>query len=232
LPTTPTTARAHVFVEDLAAPVLAPGDHHHLVRVLRLPVGAPVTVGDGHGAWRCCRLTDAPALQIDGEVNRDPRPGPELTVAFAVVKGQRPELVVQKLTELGIDHILPFVAERSVVRWDAAKLARQTSRFADIARQAAMQCRRTWLPAVSPVGTFAEAASLPGAALADPAGAPPSLARPALLIGPEGGWSPDERAVGLPTVALGPHIVRSETAAITAGALLAALRDGLVRPSN
>lgn len=228
--TTPVTARAHVFVADLTAPVLGPDDHHHLLRVLRLPVGAAVTAGDGHGAWRSCRLTAAPSLEVDGEITRDPPPDPPLTVAFAVVKGQRPELVVQKLTELGVDRIVPFVAERSVVRWDAAKVARHTTRFGEIARQAAMQCRRTRLPSVSPLGTFAEAAGLPGAALADPSGASPSLERPVVLVGPEGGWSPDERNAGLPMVALGPHVVRAETAAITAGAVLAALRSGLVRP--
>ena len=65
-------------------------------------------------------------------------------------------------------------------------------------------------------------------ALADPGGRPPSLDYPTVLVGPEGGWSPAERGFGLPTVALGPTVLRTETAAVTAGALLAALRAGLV----
>ena len=116
----------------------------------------------------------------------DPRPDPPITIAFALVKGERPELAVQKLTELGVDRIVPFVAERSVVRWDAAKADRQAARLRAIAREAAMQCRRRWLPEVAELATFAEAAALPGAALADRDGEPPTLARPVVLVGPGG----------------------------------------------
>ncbi len=159
----------------------------------------------------------------------DPSPDPPLTVAFALVKGERPELVVQKLTELGVDRIVPFVAERSVVRWDAAKAARQGERWHEIARQAAMQCRRTTLPAVDPLATFAVVAALPGAARADVTGEPPTLDRPTILIGPEGGWSRGEVDNALPSVQLGSTVLRAETAAITAGAIFAALRSGLLR---
>jgi 16S rRNA (uracil1498-N3)-methyltransferase len=69
---------------------------------------------------------------------------------------------------------------------------------------------------------------LPGAVRADAGGAPPTLERATVLVGPEGGWSPGEVAVPLPTVGLGPHVLRAETAAITAGAIFAALRSGLV----
>ncbi|HEX8804866.1 MAG TPA: RsmE family RNA methyltransferase [Acidimicrobiales bacterium] len=225
---TPVTARAHAFVDDLDAPVLSADDQRHFLRVLRLPLGSYITVSDGHGTWRTCRLTSDPSLTVHGETVKDPAPNPPITVAFALVKGERPELVVQKLTELGVDRIVPFVADRSVVRWDAPKAERQTARLAQIARQAAMQSRRTRLPEVGPMRTFHGAATLDGAALADPDGAPPTLERPAVLVGPEGGWSPEERSAGLPSIRLGPHVLRAETAAITAGALLAALRDGLV----
>jgi 16S rRNA (uracil1498-N3)-methyltransferase len=226
--TTPITARAHAFVHDLGAPALSVDDHHHLSRVLRLPVGAAVTAGDGRGAWRPCRLLDGAALAVDGEVVVDPPAEPLLTVAFALVKGERPELVVQKLTEVGVDHIAPFVAERSVVRWDAAKADRHAARWRQIARQAAMQCRRTTLPEVHAVAPFATVAALPGATRAELGGGPPSLSRPTLLVGPEGGWSRGEVAAGLPSVSLGPNVLRAETAAITAGAILAAMRSGLV----
>jgi 16S rRNA (uracil1498-N3)-methyltransferase len=149
-------------------------------------------------------------------------------VAFALVKGERPELVVQKLTELGADRIVPFVAERSVVRWAPDRAARQEGRLRAIARAAAMQCRRTWLPEVAEVAAFADVAALPGAALADPGGAAPTLATTAVLVGPEGGWSPAEQACDLPRVRLGAYILRAETASITACALLAALRDRVV----
>jgi 16S rRNA (uracil1498-N3)-methyltransferase len=153
---------------------------------------------------------------------------PPITVAFALVKGQRPELAVQKLTEVGVDRIVPFVAERSVVQWSPEKVDRQAERFAVIAREAAMQSRRTFLPAVERLGDFVTLASLPNAALADRQGDPPTLSLPTVLVGPEGGWSSTERTSDLPTVRLGAHTLRSETAAITAGAVLVALRSRLV----
>ena len=224
----PVTARAHTFADDLAQPRLSDADHHHLTRVLRLPPGTEITVGDGAGQWRVARLSGSTLLEPVGEVGADPRPDPPITIAFALVKGERPELTVQKLTELGADRIVPFVAERSVVRWDSAKAARQRERLGAIAREAAMQCRRTWLPDVGPVVDFAEAAALPGAALADRDGDPPSLARPVVLVGPEGGWSPAERAAKLPRVRLAGYVLRAETASITICGILGALRDGLL----
>lgn len=225
---TPLTARALAFVDDLDRPHLSAEDHHHLVRVVRLRPGDPVTVSDGAGHWRAARLGDGPDLEAAGDPVADPRPVPPITVAFAVVKGERPELTVQKLTELGVDRLIPFVAERGVVRWDATKADRQAYRLADIARHAAMQCRRTWLPQIDRVTTFAEVAGLPGAALADLAGDAPSLRHPTVLVGPEGGWAPSEQAAGLPRVRIGANVLRSETAAITVGALLSALRAQLV----
>ena len=222
------SGRAHVFVDDLASPELDDDDFRHLTRVLRLGPGAEVTVSDGAGSWRACRLGIGPAAEVAGEIVTEPRPEPALTVAFAVVKGERPEMVVQKLTEVGIDHIVPFAAERSVVQWDEAKAARHHERFTIIARQAAMQSRRAYLPEVGKMVDFAAAAGLPGVAMADAGGQPPSLSVRAVLIGPEGGWSEAERAFRLPLVRLGAHTLRSETAAITAGALLVALRSRIV----
>jgi 16S rRNA (uracil1498-N3)-methyltransferase len=225
---TPLTARAHVFVADLAAARLDESDQHHLARVLRLPPGSQVTVADGAGRWRPARLTGGPAVTDAGRIVVDPRPAPELTVAFALVKGERPESIVQKLTELGIDRIVPFVAERSVVRWDEAKIGRQHARMTDIARQAAMQCRRTWLPQVDRLTSFEAVAGIGGATMADLGGAPPRLDAPVVLVGPEGGWSERESAAGLPRVGVGANVLRADTAAVTVGALLAALRSKLV----
>src|SRR5688500_562389 len=120
---TPRSARAHAFVDDLDVPRLDGDDQRHLQRVLRLRPGSEVTAGDGAGRWRPCLLTDGPGLDVVGDVVADPDPGPALTVGFALVKGEKPELVVQKLTELGVDRIVPFDAERSVVRWEPAKAA-------------------------------------------------------------------------------------------------------------
>lgn len=154
----------------------------------------------------------------------DPPPAPLLTVAFALVKGQKPELVVQKLTELGIDEIVPFVAERSVVRWDAEALARNTERLRSVAREAAQQSRRTWFPTVSPVTSFAGIAARHGAVRCEMGGAPLTPEHTTVLIGPEGGWSENE--IALPVVGLGPTVLRAETAAIAAATLMCARRAG------
>jgi 16S rRNA (uracil1498-N3)-methyltransferase len=76
--------------------------------------------------------------------------------------------------------------------------------------------------------SFDEVRDLPGAAAADLGGGAPSLTLPTLLIGPEGGWAPSERALFAATVGLGPGVLRAETAAITGGAVLCALRSGIV----
>jgi RsmE family RNA methyltransferase len=89
-----------------------------------------------------------------------------------------------------------------------------------------MQSRRSHLPTVEPLTDFAEVVTRPGAVLADRAGGPPILARPVVLVGPEGGWSDQEKACA-PRMTLGPTVLRSETAAIVAGAALCGLRSAL-----
>ncbi|MGH9280251.1 MAG: RsmE family RNA methyltransferase [Acidimicrobiales bacterium] len=229
------TAKAHVFVGDPEQPVVDDADRHHLARVLRLRPGDEVTVSDGAGRWRLCRWTGG-AVEPTGDPVTEPAPARALTVAFALTKGERPEWVVQKLTELGIDRIVAFRAERSVVRWTPDRAAAQVERWRRIAREAASQSRRVWLPVVEDVTAFADLLARPGAVLASADGGPPSPDHGVVLIGPEGGWSDAElaeaSAAGVPRVALGPHILRAETAATTAGALLAALRAGLVSPQS
>ena len=226
-----TGARAHAFVDDMEHLQLSEADLHHLRRVLRLAPGDPVTVSDGAGAWRMARLTSGGSVEPDGAVHHVARPRPLLTVCFSPVKNERPEWVVQKLTEAGVDRIVPFIAERSVVRWDAERAARAHRRLTAIAREASMQSRRVWLPDVHPLTDFAEAAAIPGASLAERLGPPPTLDRPAVLVGPEGGWSAAELHADLAHVGLGPHVLRAETAAVAAGLLLAGMRAGLVQPA-
>lgn len=216
----------HVLVDDVAEPVLADEDRHHLERVLRLRPGDPLTVGDGAGRWCACRLGDEPEPM--GEVVEEPAPDPSVGVAFALVKGGRPELVVQKLTEIGVDRIVPFVAERSVVRWDDEKAARNVARLRRVAREAVMQSRRAWLPDVEGVASFSELAAEPSAVMADRQGVALGPDPRLVLVGPEGGWSEAERRSSLPRVALGPTVLRAETASIAAGVLACALRDGRV----
>jgi 16S rRNA (uracil1498-N3)-methyltransferase len=219
-----------VFVADLGAPELTDDDRHHLDRVLRLRAGDLITLSDGAGGWRECRF--APVLEPVGEETHEPQPSSPIVVGFALVKGERTEWAVQKLTELGADRIVPFLSARSVVRWDAGdeRAARHVERLRRVAREAASQSRRAWLPVVEDVTTFEEVAARPGAALADRSGGAPAPPYGILLVGPEGGWAPAELATGLPKVKLGAHVLRAETGAVAAGALLSALRGGIVAP--
>lgn len=224
---------AHVFVADLEAPVADDADRHHLERVLRLRPGEVVTVSDGRGAVRRCVVGAGLTLDPAGPVETTSQPKPPVTVAFALPKGDRPEWVVQKLTEVGVDRIVPMVTARTVVRWDVERATRNIGRLRRVAREAAMQCRRPWLPDVTDLASFADVAGLgSSAALADGSGRPPSLDRPVVLVGPEGGWSDEERSRDLPVVALGSHVLRTETAAVAAAVLHCALRARLVAPSR
>ncbi len=218
----PAPAEAHAFVTDLERPELDPHDRHHLERVLRLRAGAVVTLSDGMGRWRVGRF--GPQVEPDGPIEVVAESLPLITIAFALVKGDRPELVVQKLTELGVDRIVLFVAERSVVRWDDERAGHHLERLRRVAREASMQSRRVRLPGVVWSATFGVVAGTPGAALAERDGSPVDLTHSTVLVGPEGGWSPPELEQGLPRVVLGPHVLRAETAAITAGALLVGAR--------
>jgi 16S rRNA (uracil1498-N3)-methyltransferase len=233
-------AAGQVFVGDPGHPVLADEDAHHLGRVLRLRDGEEVIAADGRGRWARTtwrgagaleRLTDGSGVGGDGAVLSEARAEPALTVAFAPVKGERPEWVVQKLTELGIDRIVPLRTERSVVRWNGARGQATVEKLRRGAREAAAQCRRVWLPEVCDTVAFADLPALGGpgeVVLAQLSGDRPTVAQHVVAVGPEGGWSTGELASGLPTVGFGLNVLRAETAAVTAGALLASLRTGTV----
>jgi 16S rRNA (uracil1498-N3)-methyltransferase len=196
-----------------------------------------------HAGGRSGRSTVI-ALVPDTEVMAVRRPEPVITVGFSLVKPDRIDWAVAKLAELGVDRIVPLVCDRTVARSDgAAVTAKRAARLRRIAREASMVARRVWLPEVTDPLPLAEALSVlrapaevgltgtlsgDGVALAEPGGAPPSLATPVVLVGPEGGWSPQELAGGLPTVRLGETILRVETAAVVTGALLTCLRSGTV----
>ncbi len=219
----------HVFVADVDHPDLTDDDRHHLEKVLRVRPGDRVSVSDGRGAWRACRFGDP--LEPAGDVVRVPAPHPRLGVGFALLKQGRAELVVQKLTEIGVDDIRPFAAERSVVRWDESKRVAQVERWRRVAREAAMQSRRVWLPDVHEIGDLPAIAGKAGTALAERGGERPSSVVTTLVTGPEGGFSEAERTMAQ-SVTLGPHVLRAETAAIVAGTVLVALRSGVVRATQ
>ena len=222
---------AHVFVNVIDAPVLSAEDSHHLVRVLRLRAGESVSVSDGAGTWRTCTFTAEGGLLPDGEVHHDEPPRQSFTVGFALAKGDRPEWIVQKLTEIGIDRIVLIDATRSIVRWDPAKASRNLERLGRVAREASMQSRRTRLPNIAGPFTVAQFTvghlAGDGVAVAEPDGLPIGAEVHTVLIGPEGGWSPAELEAAPTAVGLGPTILRVETAAVVAATLLTAGREGI-----
>jgi 16S rRNA (uracil1498-N3)-methyltransferase len=215
----------HAFVDDVEDPVLSADDRHHLSRVLRLRDGDALTVCDAAGRWRPASFGDR--LVASGDVVEVPPPAREVAVGFALIKSGRPELVVQKLTELGVDRIMLLSAERSVVMWDEGKAAVQLNRLTRVVREAGMQSRRVRLPVLEPLRQASVVARDPTVAMAEPGGSGLDGDVGVLLIGPEGGWTEaelgDRRRVGL-----GSTVLRAETAAIAAGALMVAIRDARV----
>jgi 16S rRNA (uracil1498-N3)-methyltransferase len=212
-------ATAHVLVDDVAAPTPDEPAWHHLRRVLRVREGELVTVTDGAGRWRPCRFTVA-GLVPDGEVVVEPAPRP-VTIVIAPPKGDRVDWLVEKCTEVGVDRIVVITAARSVVRWDGDRGERHVARLRRVAAGAAMQSRRVWFPVVD--GPVPVAIALAGAVLAEPGGRPLCPSDSAVAIGPEGGWTPAELA-GREQVSLGQQILRVETAAVVAAAMLTAAR--------
>lgn len=229
-------AVAHTFVAALDDVVDIDGDDgHHLQRVRRLEPGETVTAADGAGAWREYAVTEARAgavtLHATGAVHHEPGLTPGLTIAFALTKGEQPEVVVRALTELGADRVMPFVSARSQVRWRGDRAAKEHVRLCRVAREAAAQSRRATLPDIAPVGDVAGLAGRPGLVVAGRSGtAADRLAAPAdggwvVVVGPEGGLTPDEiAALGGEALVVGPHVLRAGTAAIAVAAALAGRR--------
>jgi len=207
-----------VLVVDVDVPVVDDATTHHLGRVLRLRDGAAVTVTDGAGRWRECRWVGR-GVEPCGEVVPVRRPL-DVTVAVAPPKGERLDWLVQKTTEVGVTRLVLLVAERSVVRWDAERAARQLARLGRVAIEAAMQSRRVWFPELS--GPVPAPHVLASSAIAEPGGRPVGAGDRSIAIGPEGGWSPTELALAADRVSLGANVLRVETAAVVAVTLMAA----------
>jgi 16S rRNA (uracil1498-N3)-methyltransferase len=226
-----------VYVERLDDTITVDGpDGHHLERARRVRVGETVTASDGHGRWRIFTVTSARdgtvELAATSQLAHEAALSPRLTVAFSLTKGDKPELSVQKLTELGADQILVVQASRSVVRWDRGRGELAMDRLRRVAREAGVQSRRAWIPVVDGPVAPSELASHPGLVVAAGDGMlPHELAEPPggewlVTVGPEGGFDPDELAgfAAAPRLRLGPFVLRAETAAIAAAAALASRR--------
>lgn len=211
----------------------------HASTVRRLAVGERADITDGAGHVAECVVAAARQGGLDLTVlgrRTEPRPEPQLTVLQAIPKGDRGELAVELLTEVGADIIVPWAAERCVAIWRGDRAAKSQARWMSAAVQAAKQSRRSWFPAVTGQADLAAAtrrvqdASL--AIVLDPdAGTsvtdlrPPLAGEIVLVVGPEGGISPAEAAAfqsaGAVGGTLGPTVLRTSTAgAVAAGVLL------------
>ena len=240
------------FCPDLAAlrtgtVTLDPDESRHAARVLRLGPGDDIRLfdGAGHAAWaRVLNVGDTRepmACRVRGELEVTPRPRPELTVAAALPKGSRAEDLLNQLTQVGVDRFVPLVCERGVVQAKANKVAR----LERAALAAAKQCGAAWLTSIDTPCTVnaaldaAEAAGH-GVRLLHPEGLAwpteelarlPAAAGLWLLVGPEGGFTDQEvtdaKVRGAALWRLGPNVLRVETAAVAAAAVVRHVAPGV-----
>lgn len=202
---------------------------HHLATVLRARPGAVLRVGDGRGgvAEAAIVAVERRRVRLRIEASRQtPPPARRVHVAFAPPRLQRAEWLFEHGTEVGIDVFWPLWTERTRPQGE------RLERWQRIVRAAAGQCDRDWLPEVEPareLGAFL-AGPLPAARFVGAPGAPPlgevagAVGDVVVLVGPEGGFADGERdavvAAGFVPAGLGPHVLRTETAALVAAALL------------
>jgi 16S rRNA (uracil1498-N3)-methyltransferase len=211
---------------------------NHLVRVLRLGVGAAVTLFDGTGGEYAGRIEsikkDSVGVEVGAHAATERESPLAVTLAQGVSRGERMDWVVQKATELGVRCIAPLSTIRSMVRLDARQAQKKLQHWKAITVAACEQCGRNRLPQLAVPVDLMQFLSLDTAAaqmrvLLSPAGslrlsAMKSAPSIILLIGPEGGLAPEEReaarAHGFAEMRLGPRVLRTETAAIAALAAL------------
>ncbi|MEP6980515.1 MAG: 16S rRNA (uracil(1498)-N(3))-methyltransferase [Nakamurella sp.] len=222
-----------------AGPFVLDGpEGRHAATVRRSRVGERLAVTDGTGRWSAGPVLTVARdrLTLDlGDPVTEPQPRPSVTVVQALPKGERAELAVDLATEAGADVIVPWAASRCVARWVGEKSARGVHRWRQVAREAAKQSRRTRFPsiddlhdtraltsriaAVTATGGLTlllhEAESLSVASVELP-----TEGELMIVIGPEGGISPEEisafTAAGAVAVRLGPEVLRTSTAAAVA----------------
>jgi 16S rRNA (uracil1498-N3)-methyltransferase len=216
---------------------------HHAATVRRLAVGEKLELSDGAGLVFSAVVTAVRghALQVE-LLTRSlvEAPRPRITVVQALAKGDRDELAVQTMTEVGVDAIVPWQASRSIVRWDdAARAEKALTRWRSTAREAAKQARRPWLVDVPALATTRDVAAVIESAVAtggiavvlhESSDRPltelevAGVSQVVLVIGPEGGIADDEVAAyevaGAITCRLGPTVLRTSTAGTVAAAVV------------
>lgn len=218
---------------------LDPTAASHATRVLRLGVGAPLTLFDGRGGEYPATLVALAGGRVTARTGahlaREAEPAFAIVLGQALAKGERMDLVVQKAVELGATQVQPLATARSEVHLDAERAAKRVAHWQGVVKAACEQSGRNRLPEVRPPLGLAAWLDSPAAPLrivlaAD--GAPlAALARPtagiALLVGPEGGLAPEELALadgaGFRRTSLGPRVLRTETASIAALGAIQAL---------
>lgn len=211
---------------------------HHAVAVRRLAVGESVVLTDGVGrsVTGPIATTGKKVFTVTVETAESaPRPQPTFTVVQALPKGDRGELAVEVLTEVGVDVVVPWAAARSVAVWRGERATKSQAKWSATAREAAKQARRVWHPEVTALAhtpdVTARIASAPLAVVLheDAAEALSDIVVPdgeiVVVVGPEGGITPEEldtfTAVGARPVRLGAEVLRTSTAGVVAvGALL------------
>ena len=218
--------------------VVVDGDEgFHAATVRRLRVGERIVLGDGAGELADCEVAETGKRELTATVltrRTANRPQPAVTVVQAIPKAERSELAIELATEAGADAFVAWQAARCVARWDGPKADKGLRRWRAVARSAARQSRRAFIPGVDGVITTRELLDgVPRAlvlALHETATAPltdldvAAAASITLVVGPEGGLTDAEvealTAAGAHAVRLGPTVLRTSTAAAVAlGAL-------------
>lgn len=236
---------APVFVVD-AAVGLRPGivtldgpEGRHAVSVRRLRVGEEVVLTDGagtgaHGTVAAVHGKDRLDVEVTG-VREEAEPAPRITVVQALPKGDRGEVAVETMTETGVDAIVPWQAARCITQWKGERGAKSLAKWRATAREAGKQSRRLRFPEVAQAASSKEVAALLATAdfaavLHEEGSEPlagaqlPGAGSIVLVVGPEGGVSPDELALfadaGATPYRLGRTVLRASTAGTAACALL------------
>ena len=219
--------------------VVVEGDEaHHAVAVRRMRPGEELVLTDGNGHLATGTVTEAAKARLGvlvAEVETVPEPSPAVTVVQALPKGDRGELAVAVLTEVGVARIVPWAASRSVAVWRGDRAAKSLARWRSSAREAAKQARRAWFPVVTEPATTDEVAALLADAelavvLHEAAATPlatlhvPEDGSVVVVVGPEGGLTDEEvsafAAAGGRGVRLGAEVLRTSTAGVAAAAAL------------